>query len=559
MLEVLIVFDSLFMGNLLIVSGGGGKVVRNDGQKEAIIACYNDVIEKMGAQDRENLRALEGTQENSYIWLIGYWFRCLVAVIETPFHLFWHLVWIIGSRSFYFLILLLAILLDMTSLFVLGCVDMATTRVRKVTTNKHHGGEQMTVSSTEVTCEDDVDLVLKTPAVRGEEERKVATTATTPGRGAALNHSSAATAAVAVVDFGREAPSLAPVLKRSPFPNLHVSRVDGLFICLGRTIAHHEYMFKCYFENVKILLSNLMFNCLNPSNVYSDSFIPLRRPPNPYGSGHVGGGGRDCCEDCIRSCLEACMKTLIEAISSLCEAMSPIGSAIKHPQRFNRSLYFAFTGVWVAHPSRYAGPCCLCCRRCYSDYDERGQGWQREFEETQLTKTKAFFQAEFGALTYEEVLEARMRLILNEWEELKMIEAVEVMERGAGGAKEKKHDDGEKVGEEEGAGLVRGVVGGVWGLTKGAAKLAILPITLPVWATVGTVRFVASAVGGGGNKGEGNEEGRGTKGMEEGTSLKGEDVQYFFDAQENDPPSLKSTSRILKLVREGSSERKLKK
>ena len=99
--------------------------------------------------------------------------------------------------------------------------------------------------------------------------------------------------------------------------------------------------------------------------------------------------------------------------------------------------------------------------------------------------------------------------------------------------------------------MVRGVVGGVWGFTKGAARIAFLPVVLPVRATVGTVRLVGSAVSGL----RGDVGGDGEGGGEEAGEV---DEMYYFDAEEEEggiSNSMRNTSRVLKLVKVGSERR----
>ncbi|GMH62206.1 hypothetical protein TrRE_jg12308 [Triparma retinervis] len=521
------------MGNVIFT--GGGKLAKASDHDALRLSIYRDVITKMEEVD-SNVQAKVSLPPATF--LLRYWLQCVVALIETPFHLSWHLILFLISKVAYYLVIFLAIVVDLIMLLFTWPCHRASTYCRR----DSHAGDAMLKDNTELTSLSDVEAVVETPAVAAAASSKPEL----PSRPLFP----ASSAAKAVGSLSQAVPSLAPVTARTSIPNLVTSLPDALYMCLGRTIAHHSYLLHCYFDNTKYLIPNVFPNCCDPVNLYADDFIPLKRPPHPFGSGGGGSGGVDCCEHCIRSCLSACFSAILSACTTLCVMMSPVGSASLHPQRFSRSLYFSFAGVWVAHPSRYAGPCCVGCRGCYDDYDERGQKWQREFDDRQMVITSEFFMKEFGEKTYDEVLEAKFREMIEQ--ELEETKGIEAMERGGGGEEEDDEgDEGDEGEESEGGGLVRGVVGGVWGFTKGAARIAFLPVVLPVRATVGTVRLVGSAVSGL----RGDVGGDGEGGGEEAGEV---DEMYYFDAEEEEggiSNSMRNTSRVLKLVKVGSERR----
>jgi len=422
--------------------------------QQAQVALYDRVLSQMVSNDEKTRTA----SRPGKLALFTHWLWMVLALVETPIHLVHH------GCCYVMTVLLVLICRSIIMLYDGIAASLLFIKQKGAACGKacRGGGEEHDAMNVDVIVPDAMVVDTVDSAKGSLKQQQIEET-----------------------DTRDAAPD-------KPRCSLLLYSLYSIFVCLGRSWAHHYFMLLTYLENVGTITFNI-FHPHRPTYFYSDSFIPLKRPPVPVfvhiaATGAGAGSLCDACCNCTFDCT-SCFTFFSHLCTRLVDALTPIGAARRSPARFTRSLYFTFTCCGSMHCSRTLGPMCDCCRRCYDDYDKRGLQWLEEFEERQDVATRAWFREVYALEGGEGGYEGVLAVAIDEAER-KRLEEQEAQEAPLAAPMVRDVESQGEVAvveEEEKKGLFRRAAGFSIGVTVGA-------VTLPFTISASVVRTTAGLI-----------------------------------------------------------------
>mmetsp|Transcript_11384 Transcript_11384/g.22682 ORF Transcript_11384/g.22682 Transcript_11384/m.22682 type:complete len:510 (-) Transcript_11384:39-1568(-) len=438
--------------------------------RATILEKWDEVITKMGQSDHAQREQFE--QPNCF-WILVFWLQCIVCLAESPVRIVYHLVFWMILSILHAILLMCLLVLDIITISVGFVVDNVRRCLNACCTCCAGGRDAMGDK-----------MVIDMGMEKGDVEEGSPDLERSPGPAETVE-----------------------VAAALPGTSVFLQGLDPCLVCLGRSLSHHYFFLTRYLENMPYLLQVILLPCHVEAEMYlySEEFIPLKRPPKP--SWRSGGTGRsgvspDCCSctcdncrcDMQFHCDNACDDACTQVCDRLFDSLIPVGSARRYPMRLTRSMYLGLS-VWFLHPSLVCGPMCDCCRRCYDDYDARGRAWTQQRVEKQDEMTLAFFKLTYSVESFDALVSQIRRMAREEGESGKLAGAPpeEKMERG--GVEEVKEGGGGGGGdnERENRGLITRAVVSTWSLTKGTIGLGVNIALAPARLAGRGVSFMLSA------------------------------------------------------------------